>query len=139
MKDFEEKLKELKAVMGKTDDRSQARFADLLTELQAAPLTDEEQAAFNNWYCCGMDELGQELDRIEQKASIREQMEGTMQLIPISYIAKKYFGKSASWLYQRINGNKVRGRVYTLNDEQKATFNDALQDIARQISSFSIA
>lgn len=139
MKDFNEKLNELKTVMGKTDERSQTRFSELFAELQAAPMTDEEQAAFNAWYSSGLNELGQELDRIEQKASIREQMEGTLPLIPVSYIAKKYFGKSASWLYQRINGNKVRGRVYTLNDEQKATFNDALQDIARQISSFSIA
>ena len=57
----------------------------------------------------------------------------------MSYIAKHYFGKSASWLYQRINGNKVDGRVYTLNAEQKATFNRALQEIAKRISSFSIA
>ena len=139
MKDFQEKLNELKSVMGKEDAQSQARFAELAAELKSASLTDEEQAAFNEWYRTGMDELGRELDRIEQKASIREQLEGTMELIPISYIAKKYFGKSASWLYQRINGNKVRGRVYTLNDEQKATFNDALQDIAKQIRSFSIA
>lgn len=139
MKDFQEKLNELKSVMGKEDAQSQARFAELAAELKSASLTDEEQAAFNEWYRTGMDELGRELDRIEQKASIREQLEGTMELIPISYIAKHYFGKSASWLYQRINGNKVRGRVYTLNDEQKATFNDALQDIAKQIRSFSIA
>lgn len=139
MKDFQDKLNELKSVMGKEDAQSQARFAELAAELKSASLTDEEQAAFNEWYRTGMDELGQELDRIERKASIREQLEGTMELIPVSYIAKKYFGKSASWLYQRINGNKVRGRVYTLNDEQKATFNDALQDIANQIRSFSIA
>ncbi|MDM8155649.1 DUF5053 domain-containing protein [Bacteroides gallinaceum] len=85
-----------------------------------------------------MDELGKEIDRIERKASIREQLEGIIEFLPMSYIAKHYFGKSASWLYQRINGNTVRGRVYTLNDEQRATFNAALQDIARQLSSFSI-
>ena len=94
--------------------------------------------AFNEWYRNGMDELGKEIDRIERKASIREQLEGIIEFLPMSYIAKHYFGKSASWLYRRINGNTVRGRVYTLNDEQRATFNAALQDIARQLSSFSI-
>ncbi len=94
--------------------------------------------AFNEWYRNGMDELGKEIDRIERKASIREQLEGIIEFLPMSYIAKHYFGKSASWLYQRINGNTVRGRVYTLNDEQRATFNADLQDIARQLSSFSI-
>ena len=94
--------------------------------------------AFNEWYRNRMDELGKEIDRIERNASIREQLEGIIEFLPMSYIAKHYFGKSASWLYQRINGNTVRGRVYTLNDEQRATFNAALQDIARQLSSFSI-
>lgn len=138
MKDFQEKLNELKSVMGKEDAESQARFAALAAELKAASLTDEEQAAFNEWYRNGMDELGKEIDRIERKASIREQLDGIIEFLPMSYIAKHYFGKSASWLYQRINGNTVRGRVYTLNDEQRATFNAALQDIARQLSSFSI-
>ena len=139
MKDFEEKLKELKSVMGKEDAESQARFATLAAELKAASLTDEEQAAFNDWYRNGMDEVGKEIDRIERKANLREQLDGIIELLPMSYIAKHYFGKSASWLYQRINGNAVRGRVYTLNDEQKATFDAALQDIARQLSSFSIS
>lgn len=139
MKDFKEKLKELKSVMGKEDAESQARFATLSAELKAVSLTDEEQAAFNEWYRNGMDEVGKEIDRIERKANLREQLDGIIELLPMSYIAKHYFGKSASWLYQRINGNAVRGRVYTLNDEQKATFDAALQDIARQLSSFSIS
>ena len=124
MKDFKEKLKELKSVMGKEDAESQARFATLSAELKAVSLTDE---------------VGKEIDRIERKANLREQLDGIIELLPMSYIAKHYFGKSASWLYQRINGNAVRGRVYTLNDEQKATFDAALQDIARQLSSFSIS
>ena len=139
MKDIKEKLKELKSVMGKEDAESQARFATLSAELKAVSLTDEEQAAFNEWYRNGMDEVGKEIDRIERKANLREQLDGIIELLPMSYIAKHYFGKSASWLYQRINGNAVRGRVYTLNDEQKATFDAALQDIAKRISSFSIA
>lgn len=138
MKDFKEKLKELKSVMGKEDAESQARFATLSAELKAVSLTDEEQAAFNEWYRNGMDEVGKEIDRIERKANLREQLDGIIELLPMSYIAKHYFGKSASWLYQRINGNKVGGRSYTLNEEQKATFNRALQDIAKRISSFSI-
>ena len=35
-------------------------------------------------------------------------------LLPMSYIAKNYFGKSSAWLSQRINGTLVRGKTYTL-------------------------
>lgn len=69
---------------------------------------------------------------------IKEQLKDTYDILPISYIAKNYFNKSAAWLYQRINGTKVRGRVYTLNEKEKSIFNDALQDISKQIGSLSI-
>lgn len=69
---------------------------------------------------------------------IKEQLKSKYEILPISYIARNYFNKSTAWLYQRINGTKVRGRVYTLNEKEKSIFNDALQDIAKQISSLSI-
>ena len=40
---------------------------------------------------------------------------------------------------KRLNGNKVRGKVYTLNDEQKNVFNSAVKDIARQIGSVQLS
>ena len=70
---------------------------------------------------------------------LRSQIEGQYELLPIAYIARKYFGKSRSWLYQRINGNSVRGKVYTLSDEQKAVFNEAVQDIAKAIGSVRLS
>ena len=57
----------------------------------------------------------------------------------MSYIAKHYFGKSSAWLSQRINGTLVRGKAYTLNDEQKRIFNNALQDISSRIGSLHLA
>lgn len=70
---------------------------------------------------------------------IKNQLQKSYEILPISYIAKNYFNKSTSWLYQRINGTKVRGRVYTLNEKEKAIFNNALKDIAKEIGSISIA
>lgn len=69
---------------------------------------------------------------------IKEQLKDKYEILPISYIAKNYFNKSAAWLYQRINGTKVRGRVYTLNEREKEVFNIALQDISKEIGSVSI-
>lgn len=59
-------------------------------------------------------------------------------IVPISYIAKNYFGKSRAWLYQRINGYRVRGHVYTLNDNELETFNRALKEIGNKIGSLSV-
>nr|WP_297641501.1 DUF5053 domain-containing protein [uncultured Bacteroides sp.] len=54
-------------------------------------------------------------------------------------IAKKYFGKSTAWLSLRINGSKVRGKVYTLSKKDLETFNFALQDISKLLGSLSIS
>ena len=71
--------------------------------------------------------------------TIRQQLGDVYDLLPISYIAEHYFGKSSSWLYQRINGYKVRGHVYTLNEEQKQTLNRALAEIGKFIGSYRFA
>lgn len=84
------------------------------------------------------DELKKEIKELDDKLTIRVQLKKSIELLPMSYIAKQYFGKSASWLYQRINGNKVRGKVYTLSENEISIFNKALNDIARQISALSI-
>ena len=59
--------------------------------------------------------------------NVIEEIRDSLDILPLSYIAKHYFGKSASWLYQRINGNKVRGKVYTLNKEEIEIFNKAFK------------
>lgn len=134
MRTVEDILKEMKPLMGTDNPAERERLDALTAELNARPLTDEEKALAQAWWNSGVEEIKQDI------ATLRQQIEDEdYKLIPISYIAKHYFGKSASWLYQRINGNKLGGRQYTLNAEQKATFNAALQDIADRIRSFSIA
>ncbi|WP_300814497.1 DUF5053 domain-containing protein [uncultured Bacteroides sp.] len=134
MDNLNELLKELKTLVGGEGEENRRRFSEILKELETRKDEPQVQEALSAFVASGVDEMKQDI------ATLRQQIEEEdYKLIPISYIAKKYFGKSASWLYQRINGNKVGGRQYTLNEEQKATFNAALQDIADRIRSFSIA
>jgi hypothetical protein len=55
----------------------------------------------------------------------------------MSYIARTYFGKSRSWLSQRLNGSVVNGKHASMTDEEMATLTSALQDIQSQISAFT--
>ena len=41
---------------------------------------------------------------------IKKKLGNVPDAISMSYIAKNYFGKTKTWLYQRLNGNKVNGR-----------------------------
>ncbi|MCU7604834.1 DUF5053 domain-containing protein, partial [Riemerella anatipestifer] len=59
--------------------------------------------------------------------------------ISLSYVAEKYFGKTKSWLYQRINENTVNGKPAKFTEKEIETLNYALQDLSKKIGSVRIA
>lgn len=132
MEEYLKKLKEFDTLLGKDDEASTKQRAEIVEWLKTNGGDDARKAA---------EELVMrhlhETDKVVK--TIRQQLGEKYDLLPISYIARHYFGKSAAWLHQRINGYRVRGKVYTLNEEQKKIFNDACRDIARQIGSFHYA
>ena len=133
MTEAKKKISELRKLVGRTDENSKKRVDEIA--LWFKEHTDaESQRLFDEFMEEGISEMQVELE------DIRHQIDDeAYRLLPISYIAKKYFGKSQSWLSQRINGTKVRGRVYTLTDEQKRIFNNAMQDLSEFFGSFRIA
>ena len=122
-------IEELKGLMGKTDPESTKRIDEISLWFRENN-TPENVKLMQDFLNQGYDWM---LNEIE---SIRKQLEDEeYRLLPLSYIASHYFGKSRAWLYQRINGMNVRGHRYTLNKEQRETFNAAVQDISRRIGS----
>lgn len=133
MEEFKAKLAELQPLMGLNDPDSEKRKEELMDWLEAHKTAETEPMA-KEFIEYGLD------GAINELTAIRDQLRAEQyKVLPLSYIAKEYFGKSAAWLQQRINGYKVRNKVYTLNQEQKATFNAAVQDIAQKIGSIRIA
>lgn len=131
MKEFEKKLQEFQTLIGKDDAKSERMKAQIVEWLEQNGDDDAREK------CKAL--VLQNLKRIDEDiATIRQQIATEYDILPISYIAKHYFKKSASWLHQRINGYCVRGKVYTLNEEQKQIFNNACKDIAKKIGSLQL-
>lgn len=126
-------LKEYASLAGKEDEKSETRKTEILNyiKLHADDSDREEAKAFIN----------QKMEQLQSEVlTLRYQLaEDDYKLLPLRYIAQKYFGKSAAWLSQRLNGSEVRGHVYTLNAEQKSIFNRAVQEIGQRISSLQLA
>lgn len=80
-------------------------------------------------------EVNADLDRM---LSIKTQIKEISEIVSLKYIAKNYFGKSAAWLSQRINGIPVRGKIYYLKESELNTLNNAIQDIGKKLGSLSI-
>ncbi|MBQ3699918.1 MAG: DUF5053 domain-containing protein [Prevotella sp.] len=56
----------------------------------------------------------------EDVNDIREKLGNLPEIINLSAVARQCFGKSRTWLYQRINGNKVNGKpAYFTRAERK--------------------
>ena len=126
-------LKEYASLAGKEDEKSETRKTEILNyiKLHADDSDREEAKAFIN----------QKMEQLQSEVlTLRDQLaEDDYKLLRLRFIAQKYFGKSAAWLSQRLNGSEVRGHVYTLNAEQKSIFNRAVQEIGQRISSLQLA
>ena len=110
-----------------------------LIEMKALYTKPEEKEAIRKHLDAELNAIENRVDSLDKSITIREQMNEIIDLVPVSYIAKNYFGKSRAWLYQRINGYKVRGRVYSLNEKEVETFNRALKDISNKIGYLSVS
>ncbi len=115
------------------------RYKALSDEITAKYQSPEEVSEIADFLLNGYKELNREAEELIDYVNLKQRIAPYAEIIPLGYIARKYFGKSTAWLSQRINGTKVRGKVYTLSKEDLETFNFALQDISRKLGSLSIA
>ena len=65
--------------------------------------------------------------------TLRVYLEGIYESISWSYVARHYFGKSRSWLCQRINGLKIRNKEVQFTENEKKILLDALLDLSNNI------
>lgn len=72
-------------------------------------------------------------------AVLRDKLGEISKVISLSYIAKKYFGKSRNWLYQRLNGYLVNGKPARFTDEERKKFVTAINDISDMLKKISLS
>ena len=75
-----------------------------------------------------------EAKTLKKQIEIRKVLAETLPFISISELAKQYFGKSASWLHQRINGNEVHGKAAVFTNKELNILADALKDVASKLN-----
>ena len=67
----------------------------------------------------------------------RSLMSEVTDAISLSYIAKKYFGKESTWIYQRLNRSIVNGKPASFSQTELTVLADALKDLSRKLSDTS--
>lgn len=104
-------------------------------ELQAA-MTPEEKEQFDREF---MEDHFRILAAVDEDINewrsevVRKKMGDTPKFINWTQIANTYFGKSQSWLMQRINGNRVNGKEAHFNAAEAKQLEAALHDLGQKL------
>lgn len=139
MKTINDELKELSAILNGDSANKEEEYQQRFLYIQEHYTTEADSDAIADWLLNGYRELDAEAEELNRAIALQEKIKEMKEIVPISYIARNYFGKSTAWLQQRIYGYKVRGRVYTLSDQDRQVFDNAIRDICNKLGSLSIA
>lgn len=113
-------------------------FYTKVKDIASRYTSDEDKKMIADFISGQLYSLDEKLDIMEEKA-LKLQLQEISEIISLSWIAKKYFGKTKNWLYQRINGNVVNGKPCRFTPEEIEIFNHALKDISQKIGSLSLS
>ena len=97
-------------------------FYDKVKSIASRYNSDDDKKTIADFISGRMQDIDNRIEILEER-TIRLQMQEVSDVISLSYLAKHYFNKSRSWLYQRMI----------------ATLNRALKDISEKLGSLSIS
>ena len=89
-------------------------------------LAPEEQSKIEAQTINGIKNISDRVDDLINGVRLGE----VTNIISLSYISKKYFGKTRQWLYQRLNGNMVNGKRAKFTDDERKILSKALGEIS---------
>ena len=119
------------AYMNAITEEDKAKAIAFQHELQAS-MSVEELREFNDLLLADTHDLLAEGDKMVADG-IKEKMGELPEAISLAYIAKNYFGKSNSWLSQRINGSLVNGKRARFSSSEVRQLQNALHDIGNKL------
>lgn len=101
-------------------------------------MTEEEKASYGSSIATDIDRILKAVDDDLEALKAEKILSAMGELgnaISFAYIAKHYFGKSQSWLTQRLNGSTVNGKTARFNKTELIQFQNAIHDLGRKLSS----
>ena len=124
-----------KATINIKNPKVKAYFDDITEDkTPAVKLSPEEYEKGVEQFDEGMRKIIAEADEMIFRAKLGDLPEA----LSFSYIAQKYFGKSRGWLMQKVNGNKVNGKIASFTDEERRQFREALQDLSEKMTAVAM-
>lgn len=131
---LKEELTALRPFMGTESEE----FYTRVERIARTYTSEEDKKLIAGFMDENLNQIDRELAELEEKC-LKLQLQDVSEMISLSFIARKYFGKTKEWLYQRINGNVVNGKPCRFTREELDKFNYALKDISEKIGSLRLS
>lgn len=130
---LKEELQKLKKYIGTENPE----FDVQLKKINDNFTSEEDKNSIDAFIRSSINETTQDLKEFNKEITMKVKLGEVSEIISLSYLAKKYFNKSRSWLHQRLNGNVVNGKPAKLTEEEIVKLHFALNDISKKIGSVS--
>jgi len=129
---------ELKKLKGYIDSNNETEAKAQIDFIQTNFSSEQDKQEISEFISSGLKDLTNHVNGVIENVDVKIQLMEVSKIVSLSYIANIYFNKTRQWLYQKINGNIVNGKVATFTDTEKQTLNNALKDISNKIGSIAI-
>ena len=93
----------------------------------------------NDQFSIAMIEAAKESSMRANELLMKQKMKEVIPAISLVYIAKEYFNKTDTWLYQKMNGNIVNGKPSKFTENEIVTMRFALDDLSNKLKSLSVS
>lgn len=134
--DMKERIEKWKQMEAAGNPEATAYLKKITAQAQAEGKIQEMAEAMQML----MDSADSHLDNIEQSLdtyTVHARMGALTEAVNLAYIARKYFGKTRQWLYQRLKGQIVNGKAAAFTPKERETFVKALNEIGVQLATFT--
>jgi len=124
----EEKLNSLIAEYRLLKTEEEKKGFDEKMRHTLSEISPEERKKFRNAFLISARQTLAKAKELKEEAEIKLLLNGVDNYLSLSQIAQDYFGKSRSWLYQRINGKPAQ-----FTPEERQQLSNALLAISERI------
>ena len=107
-------------------------------ESMFSTLSDEEKEIVREDFIADLNEKVDEGKKLIQRIDMYLEVENIAKYVSLNRIANDYFGKSRSWLHQRLRGHNVNGKPARFTEAERKRFAFALNDISKKMCEVSI-
>lgn len=112
-------------------------FQELIDQYLSDKTAEETQMIADIMLECVNEDI-EKADALIRETRLRKVLEKVYDAVSWSYIAKTYFGKSRSWLNQRLNNFLVNGKEAQFTADELSQLQKALLDLSGDIKNTAL-